>query len=148
MRAVYKQTEEIKRLMTMPGVGFILAVVVWQEIGDVSRFRGPEQLASYAGTCPRIHSSGDRSRYGPLRNDVNHYLKWAFSEAGNSIAVNRTHLAQRHVGRLYNRLRARRGHCKAVGAVARHLAEASYWMLSRKEGYKERNFCTVSPTVA
>jgi len=148
MHAVYKQTEEVKLLMTMPGVGFILAVVIWQEIGDVSRFRGPEQLASYAGTCPRIHSSGDKSRYGPLRNDVNHYLKWAFSEAGNSVAVNRACLSGRHVGRLYNRLRVRRGHAKAVGAVARHLAEASYWILSRKEGYKEREVFAVSSTVA
>jgi transposase len=148
MRAVYSQSEEIKLLMTMPGVGFILAVVIWQEIGDVSRFRGPGQLASYSGTCPRIHSSGDRSRYGPLRNDVNHYLKWAFSEAGNSIAVNRARLAERHVGKLYNRLRRRRGHAKAIGAVARHLAEASYWMLSRKECYKERNVFGESPTEA
>jgi transposase len=148
MRAVYKQTEEVKLLMTMPGIGFILAVVIWQEIGDVSRFRGPEQLASYAGTCPRIHSSGDKSRYGPLRSDVNHYLKWAYSEAGNSVAVNRACLSGRHVGQLYNRLRARRGHCKAVGAVSRHLAEASYWILSRKEVYKERKVFAVSPTVA
>jgi transposase len=148
MHAVYKQTEEVKLLMAMPGIGFILAVVIWQEIGDISRFRGPEQLASYAGTCPRIHSSGDKSRYGSLRSDVNHYLKWAFSEAGNSVAVNRGYLAERHVGRLYNRLRARRGHAKAVGAVARHLAEASYWILLRKEGYKEREIFAVSPTVA
>ena len=109
MRQVYKETDEVRLLMTMPGVGFILAVVIWQEIGDVSRFGGPEQLASYSGTCPRIHSSGDKSRFGPLRSDVNHYLKWAFSEAGNSVAVNRAYLANRHVGRLYNRLRSRRG---------------------------------------
>jgi transposase len=146
MREVFKQAEEIELLQTLPCVGFILAVVIWQEIGDVSRFRGPEQLASYAGTCPRIHSSGDKSRYGPLRNDVNHYLKWAFSEAGNSVAAHRWSFEHRHVGKLYRRLRSRRGHSKAVGAVARHLAEASYWMLSNKEQYKER--CTGSSTVA
>ncbi len=148
MLKVYRETEEIKLLKTMPGIGFILAIVIWQEIGDISRFSNPEQLASYAGTCPRIHSSGDKSRYGPLRSDVNHYLKWAFSEAGNSVAVNRAYLANRHVGQLYNRLRSRRGHSKAVGAVARHLAEASFWVLKRKEGYKERKVLSVSPTVA
>jgi transposase len=148
MFEVYGETEEIKLLRTMPGIGFILSVVICQEIGDINRFGGPEQLASYAGTCPRIHSSGDKSRYGPLRSDVNHYLKWAFSEAGNSVAVNRAYLAERHVGRLYNRLRSRRGHSKAIGAVARHLAEASFWILKRKEGYKERKVLSVSPTVA
>jgi len=31
----------------------------------------------------------------------------------------------------------RRGHAKAVGAVARHLAEASFWVLRRDEDYRE-----------
>jgi transposase len=146
MRKVFKQTVEIELLQTLPCVGFILAVVISQELGDICRFRGPEQLASYAGTCPRVHASGDKSRYGPLRSDVNHYLKWAFSEAGNSVAAHRQSFEYRHVGKLYNRLRSRRGHSKAVGAVARHLAEASYWMLSKKEEYKERD--TGSSTAA
>ena len=137
MHDVFEETQEVRILQTLPGVGFILAVVIWQEVGDVERFACSEQLVSYAGTCPRVHSSGDKSRFGPLRNDVNHYLKWAFSEAGNSVAVNRNRMANSKITQLYNRLRARRGHAKAVGAVARQLAEASYWMLKKKEAYRE-----------
>jgi len=137
MHAAFRETDEVRLLQTLPGVGFILAVVIWQEIGDIDRFASSEQLASYGGTCPRIHSSGDKSRFGPLRNDVNHYLKWAFSEAGNSIAVHRHQIAGSKIAQLYNRIRARRGHAKAVGAVARQLAEASYWMLKKKEAYRE-----------
>jgi transposase len=137
MRIAFKETEEVKLLQTIPGVGFILSIVIWQEIGDIERFASSGQLTSYGGTCPRIHSSGDKSRFGPLRNDVNHYLKWAFSEAGNSIAVNRNRMGNSKITQLYNRIRAKRGHAKAVGAVARQLAEASYWMLKKKEVYKE-----------
>jgi transposase len=43
--------------MTMPGVGFILSVVMVAEIGDVGRFEGPDHFASYAGTTPRLHSA-------------------------------------------------------------------------------------------
>jgi transposase len=137
MCKVFGKTEEVRRLMTLPGVGFILATVIWQEIGDIERFGSAERLASYAGTCPRIHSSGDKSRFGPLRKDVNHYLKWAFSEAGNSISLNWKRSRHNHITQLYTRLRFRRGHAKAIGAVARQLAQASYWMLKRKEDYKE-----------
>ena len=137
MREVFEETPMVKLLDSLPGVGFILAVVISQELGDVGRFGGPEQLASYAGTCPRVHSSGDKTRYGRQRTDVNQYLKWAFSEAGNIVAINRGRWGNKHCVRLYNRLRSRRGHGKAVGAVARHFAEASYWMLSRNEEYKE-----------
>lgn len=137
MKEVFRETEEVKRLMSIPGIGFILAVVIAGEIGDIERFSGPSRLASYSGTVPRVHSSGGKTRYGKLRNDVNHYLKWAYSEAGNSTAVNHKRLPERHTSRLYKRIRDKKGHAVAVGAVARHLAEASYWVLKKDEDYRE-----------
>ena len=68
---------------------------------------------------------------------MNRYLRWALAEAGNSVAVNHTRQPQRHVSQLYRRLRERRGHAKAVGAVARHLAEASFYVLSKNESYRD-----------
>lgn len=148
MKEVFEASEEIKLLMTMPGVGFILAVVISLEAGDVSRFSGPDRFASYSGTVPRVHASGDKVRYGRLRPDTNRYLKWAFSEAGNSVAVNHDNWPNRHVSRLYKRIRKRRGHATAVGAVARHLAEATYWILSKKQPYLERGLSRVSSAEA
>lgn len=145
MERVFEQTEQMELLKTMPGVGPILAVVISQEIGDIGRFGSAEQLASYCGVTPRVHASGDKVRYGRLRTDVNHYLKWAFSEAGNSIVVNQKHYPHRYVVGLYNRIRKRRGHATAVGALARHLAESAYWVLSKKESYRERGIKKVSP---
>jgi transposase len=148
MKEVFKETQDMQLLETMPGVGFILAVVIGLEIGTVDRFGSAEQMASYSGLTPRVHASGDEVRYGKMRTDANHYLKWAFSEAGNSIAVNRSRLPNRHVSVLYNRIRSRKGHAKAVGAVARHLAEASYWILSKKQGYCEPKYRQVLSTRA
>jgi transposase len=130
-------TPEMQRLMSLPGIGVILAATIALEIGDVSRFLSAERLASYAGTVPRVHASGDRMRFGPTRPDVNRYLKWGFSEAGNSVAVNHRRWPERHVSQLYLRLRARKGHHKAVGAVARHLAEAAFHVLSRQQEYRD-----------
>jgi transposase len=138
MEKVFSPDEETRLLMTMPGIGPILAVVIALEIGDVGRFSGPDRLASYSGTVPRVHASGDKVRFGRLRPDTNRYLKWAFSEAGNSVAVNRSKYPDRHVSKVYTRVRYRSGHAKAIGAVARHLAEAAYWVLTRKEPYLER----------
>ena len=145
MRTSFAPAPEITHLMTLPGVGFILAVVIALEVGDVTRFPRPEQFAAYAGTTPRVQASGDKIRYGRLRPDVNRYLKWAFIEAANVGVAHRAHRA-RHVRRLYERLTRRRGHPKAVGAVARHLAEATYWMLSRHEAYREPAVTAVSST--
>lgn len=143
MKEVLKETEEIKLLKTLPGVGFILSLVMAFEVGDVHRFFTAERLTSYSGTTPRVHSSGGKTYYGPLRPDVNHYLRWAFIEAANVVATHRESWKRRHVTLLYERIKARKGHEKAVGA-ARHLAEATYWILTKKEGYRKPKWEKVS----
>ncbi|MBC7361717.1 MAG: IS110 family transposase [Candidatus Aminicenantes bacterium] len=45
-------------LRSIPGIGAILRVVIAMEVRDVNRFSGPEKLASYPGTVPRIKASG------------------------------------------------------------------------------------------
>jgi hypothetical protein len=56
------------------------------------------------------------------------------------ISTKRAGCADRHVVQLYERVRSSsRMHGKATVAVGRHLAEASYWMLSKQEVYREPN---------
>jgi len=124
--SLLEETPAMRLQRSLPGFGPILSAVVVLEMGDVNRFPDAEHFASYAGTTPRVHSSGDKTRYGKLRPDVNRYLKWAFVEAANVIVRHHRSWPDRHVSRLYARLKPRKGGAKAVGAVARHLAEATY----------------------
>jgi len=132
-------TPEMQLLKSLPGIGDILAIVVAMEAGEMSRFPSPEHFASYSGTVPKVKSSGGRTRYGHMRQEANRYLKWAFFEAANAVVSRRHHplWRNRHVVRLYERLRQRKGHAVAAGAVARHLAEAAYWVLRKNEPYRE-----------
>lgn len=136
LRAVFAPTPADALLQTLPGVGPILAVVLATEIGVVSRFGRAAQLASYAGTTPRVHASGGKVRYGAIRWDVNRYLQWAYCEAANAAVLNAQRCHYTHVQQLYMRLRTKRGHGKALMAVARHLAEASFWLLTKGEPYR------------
>jgi len=135
--ATFSETEEIKLLQTIPGIGPILGEVIASEIGDISRFATAARLASYAGTTPSVHASGGKYRYGRAPADTNHYLKWAYAEAANTIMRVRRRLRYRHVADLYDRIRSRKGHSIAIGAVSRHLAEASWSILTKKEPYRE-----------
>ncbi len=132
-------TPNIQLLKTLPGVANILSIVIEREIGDVNRFPSSAQFASYSGTVPTIKASGGRIRYGRLRKQSNQYLKWAFIEAANVVVRQRRHpnWRDKHVTILYERIRRRKGHSIAVGAVARHLSEAAYWMLRKQERYKD-----------
>lgn len=146
IQTLFKPTPGIQLLLTLPGVGLTLAVVIALEVGTSTRFASAEKLAAYAGVTPRVHASGGKTRFGPPRPDVNHYLKWAFVEAANAICLNRSRRPHRHVSRLYERVARRKGHQKAIGAVARHLAEATYWILTKQQPYRDPNSATVSST--
>jgi len=142
-----KVTRSMQLIKTLPGVGDILAIVIDREIGSVERFASAENLASYAGTTPKVKSSGGKTYYGPMRKESNQYLKWAYVEAANVIVANhkKPSWKNKHVVRLYERLARSKGHAKAVGAVARHLAEATFWVLSKGEAYHEPNSKTLPP---
>lgn len=124
-------------LKTLPGVGEILGATIFMEIGEVSRFPSAQHLASYSGLVPTVHSSGGKTFYGPSSVQSNHYLRWAFVEAANAIVRRQKLWKDRHVIKFYQRLRAAKGHNKAAVAVARHLAESSWWILTKAEGYRE-----------
>jgi transposase len=127
----------VRLLRSLPGVGEILSAAIYLEIGDVRRFGCAAQLASYAGLTPTVHASGGKTRMGPTSPMANHYLKWAFVEAANCIVMHKQRYAGRHVVELYERLRPAKNHGKAAVAVGRHLAEASWWMLHKKQAYRE-----------
>jgi transposase len=141
---VMRDCAEADLLKTLPYVGRILSMVIALEIGKVERFPSAAHLASYAGLVPRVHSSGGHTRLGQICGDVNHYLKWAFIETANLVVIHQKHLAGRHVVRLYQRIRRKSNYQKAVVAVARHLAEATYWILKKQEIYREPQPKTVA----
>ena len=134
---VIKEDHNLQLLKTKTGVGPILAITIALEMGDVNRFPTGEKFTSYAGKVPRVNSSGGKTYYGKVRPDVNRYLKWAFTEAANAVVLQQHRLGDCHVLRLYWRVRKYKGHPKAITAVGRHLAEATYWMLKNNEPYRE-----------
>jgi transposase len=134
----------VRLLKTLPGVGTILGSTLYLEIGDVARFPDPAHLASYAGLVPTVHASGGKCWHGPTPRSSNHFLKWAFIEAANVIVTRQKTWADKHVVQLYQRLKTHKCHGKAATAVARHLAESSWWILSKKQGYREPALATMS----
>jgi transposase len=137
LSAILETSVEADLLKTIPYVGQILGMVMALEIGDVNRFPSSAHLASYSGLVARVHSSGGRTRLGQVCGNVNRYLKWAFVEAANLIVMHQRRLGGSHAVGLYQRVKRKQNHAKAAVAVARHLAEASYWILKKQQPYQE-----------
>jgi transposase len=123
----------VELLRSIPGVQRRTAEVIVAEIGtDMSRFPTAKQLASWAGLCPGNDHSAGKRRSGRTRKGSK-WLDWALEEAAlAAIRTNDVYLAAQ-----YQRLRPRRGHKKALGAVKHSIIVAIWHMLSTGELYRE-----------
>jgi transposase len=123
-------------LLTVPGVGWVLAFTIAAEIGEIGRFASPEKLTGYTGLCPRVRQSGESDRRGPLSKHGPRYLRWALLEA-TMHALRHPAYAERYQ-RNKRRLGRQRGAKVAQVDVARRLAVAIWHMLTRKEEFAPR----------
>jgi transposase len=123
----------IPLLMSVPGIGWVLAFTIASEIGDIERFSSPEKLAGYTGLCPRVNQSGERDRRGPLTKHGPTYLRWALLEA-TMHALKHPAYAERYQ-RNKRRLGKQRGAKVAQIDIARRLAHAIWRMLTRNRPF-------------
>ena len=70
-----------RNLQHVKGIGPVLAAVFVVEIGDVSRFNTPAQLACWAGLTPRHHESDRTVRRGHISKEGSTLVRWAAIEA-------------------------------------------------------------------
>ena len=120
-------------LLTVPGIGWVLAYTIAAEIGEISRFASPRKLAGYTGLCPRVYQSGERDLRGPLAKQEPKYLRWALVEAATHAC---THPAYRdRYQQTKTRIGKQRGAKVAQVDLARRLSEAIWHMLTRGEPF-------------
>ena len=103
------------------------------EIGDINRFASPSKLAGYTGLCPRVYQSGDSDRRGPVAKQGPKYLRWALIEATSHACRHPAYRARYQ--RTKQRLGKQRGAKVAQVDLARRLAEAIWYMLSRNQPF-------------
>jgi transposase len=117
----------------IPGISQATAQVVVAEIGtDMRRFLSAPALAAWAGLAPGNDESAGRQRSGRTRKG-NVWLRTILVQAAQAAAhTKHTALAAR-----YHRIAARRGHKKAIVALAHALLVIIYHVIARRQPYHE-----------
>ena len=138
-KEIDKQTatnDDARLLMSMTGIEAFSAMLIASEIGDISRFKTPEQLVSWAGMCPTVYQSGDKTYHGHMKKASNRRVNWVVIQAAN--------VAVMHDDRLrifYEKCKKRHGgkHVIAITHVANKMLRIIWKMLTLKEPYESRN---------
>jgi transposase len=125
-----KLRREFEKLLTLPGVGQILGLTIMLEAGDIRRFPGVGNYASYCRCVRSTRISNSKPKGEGNRKNGNKYLAWAYVEAA--------HFAIRdypEVNRYYHRKAAGTNRVVAIKAVSHKLARASYYIMRDQVEY-------------
>ena len=125
-----KLTDVFKVLQTITGIGKILGLTIMLETGDIHRFAGAGNFASYCRCVDSTRTSNGKKKGAGNAKAGNKYLSWAFSEAAH-FAVRFEPLAKR----FYERKKAKTNGIIAIRAVARKLARATWMMIKHQTPY-------------
>ena len=125
--------ESMMYLMQLPGFGGITGMTVLAAIGEITRFETPGHLASYSGLTPGLDQSGVKLRGKKITKEGRKDLRWAMVEVAQRAVKSDPFWKQR-----FNELQRRMHRNQAIVAIAHRLLELVWYVLSRKQPY--RNF--------
>jgi transposase len=118
--------QQVAQLDGIPGLGRTAACDLLAEIGvDMSRFRTPAHLVSWAGFSPQVKESAGRRKGRNSRKKGNRYIAGTLGEAAVSAGRTKT-----RVGARYRRLAKRRGKAKAQVAIGNTILTIAHHLLS------------------
>lgn len=132
MLEIASQDKEVRRLMTVPGIGPVTALTYKTEIFDATRFKESRSVGAYLGMTPTQYASGETQRQGKTSKCGSKELRFLLVEAGIVILTR---------SKKWSRLKAwglkimrKKGLKKAAVAVGRKLAVIMHrMMLEEKE---------------
>jgi len=128
-----KYAERIKLLYSIPGVGLITALTFLTELGDTARFNRTDQLCSYIGLVPSLHSSGDKEHVGNLTPRKNKYVMSVLIES-TWTAVGKDPALMQAYHKLCRRMKGQ----EAIIRIARKLVARIRYVLLNQTEYKLR----------
>lgn len=134
MARICVKDKRIELLMTVPGIGFVIAITIIAEVVDMKRFRDAEKLVAYAGLAPSQRSSGDMHRHGHITKTGSAWLRHVMVEAARTAVRH-----DKRMGDIYKRIGKRQGKMKAMVGVARHMLEVSWHIVVNEEPYRTQD---------
>jgi len=133
MQELAKSNPQARLLMTIPGIGSIVALFILAEIEDISRFPSHRHLASYAGLVPSLDSSAGKDRRGRITKQGSPYLRTALVEAAQ--VTSRVKRSRLHL--FFRKRIVKSGYQRAIVATAHKILHYAYYILKHQTPYRE-----------
>jgi transposase len=118
--AIVREDDVCRRLMTVPGIGPVVALTYRATVDVPSRFRTSKAVGAVVGLTPCKHQSGESDRTGTISKCGDEMIRTALYEAAQILLVRSKRWSWLKAWAM--QIARRRGMKKAIVALARRLA--------------------------
>lgn len=137
-----KYLPQLNLVMTVPGIQSFAAIGIISEIGvDMSVFPTSKHLCSWAGLTPQNNESAGKKKTTRISR-AGAYIKPLLVQC--ALAAIKAKKKHPEIFNRYNNIKKRRGHKKAIIAIARMLLTAIYNILKKNEPYNPELYAHIN----
>lgn len=133
-----RSNECCRQLMTVPGLGPIIASAMVAAIGNGTAFATGRDFAAWLGLVPKQMSTGDRTILGRITKRGNRYLRTLFMQGARVILLRPANWAKHSFGPWLTAAARRLHHNVLATALANKLARIALTVLVQGRGYETR----------
>ena len=130
-------------LLTIPGVGPIVASTLLASINEVNDFKNGRQLAAWLGLTPSQYSSGTTNRLGKITKRGNQTLRRLLIHGARTV-VNWCDKKDDSLSLWLQRLKQRQHVCKVTVALANKMARMVFVVMSRGQAFDMNKACKMA----
>ena len=131
-------SEACRQLMTVPGIGPIIASAMVAAIGNGAAFAKGRDFAAWLGLVPKQMSTGDRTILGRITKRGNRYLRTLFMQGARVVLLRPTNWAKHSFGPWIAAAAKRLHHNVLATALANKLARIAWTVLTQGRSYERR----------
>ena len=143
LHELVKDKADYQRLLTIPGVGPVIAATLMGTVPDPDSFKNGRQLAAWLGLTPSQYSSGSVNRMGAITKRGNSALRRLLIHGARSV-LNWCDNKSDGLSIWLKRLKQRMPGNKAAVALANKLARIIWRVLAKKEVFNVKLACAGS----
>ena len=130
--------ESCRQLMTIPGIGPIIASAMVAAVGSGTAFAKGRDFAAWLGLVPKQMSTGDRTILGRISKRGNRYLRTLFMQGARVILLRPANWAKHSFGPWLTAAAKRLHHNVLATALANKLARIAWTVLAQRRNYESR----------
>jgi transposase len=140
LNTLIKEKEDYARLLSVPGVGPVVAATVMGSVSDINTFKNGRQFAAWVGLAPSQYASGETNRMGAISKRGNQSLRKMLIHGARTV-LNWCEKKEDSLSKWLQAIKKRMHSCKSVVALANKLARIIWAVMANKAEFNVTKAC-------